>query len=123
MPDLTIGEVARRAGLSASAIRYWERRRLLPPPPRRGGRRCYDPAIVTRLRLLAAARGAGLAIAELNTLLAAADAPAARAAALADAAARVDGRIARLDRLRASLRELAACSCASAMACDLVAGR
>ena len=62
MPDLSIGEVARRAGVSASAIRYWERRRLLAAPPRRAGRRCYDPAVVTRLKQVAAARRASLAI-------------------------------------------------------------
>jgi hypothetical protein len=39
---VTIGEVARKAGLQASAIRYYERLGLLPRPARIGGRRSYD---------------------------------------------------------------------------------
>ena len=43
METLAIGEVARRAGISTSAIRYYERARLLPEPERVGGKRRYEP--------------------------------------------------------------------------------
>ena len=58
---MTVGEFARRAGLRASAVRYYERLGLLPPPPRRNGRRVYGPEAfahlaVVRLRASAASR-------------------------------------------------------------------
>ena len=120
MPDLAIGEVARRAGVSASAIRYWERRRLLPAPPRRAGRRCFDPAIVGRLKQIAAARRAGLAVAEIRILLAAAGTRPGLDSALADALDRVDARLASLRRLRTRLAALAACDCPDPRFCDRV---
>ncbi len=42
MPDLTIGDVARRSGLRPSALRYYEEAGLLPAPARVNGRRRYD---------------------------------------------------------------------------------
>ena len=41
---LSIGEVSRRSGVEASAIRYYERVGLLPAPERRGGKRRYEPS-------------------------------------------------------------------------------
>jgi DNA-binding transcriptional MerR regulator len=120
MPDLSIGQVARRAGVSASAIRYWERRRLIAAPPRRSGRRCYDPAVVVRLRQVAAARRAGLAISEIRVLLAAAETRSGLDAAFASALGRVDDRLAALHRLRSGLAALAACPCADPLRCDRV---
>ena len=121
MPDLSIGEAARRAGVSASAIRYWERRGLVPAPPRRSGRRCYDPAVVVRLRQVGAARRSGLAIAEIRALLAAAQSRSGLDAALAAATRRVDARLDSLRRLRAGLAALAECRCAAPLACDRLA--
>src|SRR5262245_19497317 len=40
---MKIGELALRAGLNASAIRYYEKLGLLAPPHRSGGQRCYSP--------------------------------------------------------------------------------
>ena len=118
MPDLTISEVARRAGLSASAIRYYERRRLIPEPPRRAGRRCYDPSIVAQLRTIAAARKAGLAINDIQALLTATVSRSDLDAALAAALCGLDRRIATLTRLRASLADLAACDCPQPAECN-----
>ena len=42
-PELTIGEVARRAGVATSSIRYYERIGLLPKPERPRGQRRYEP--------------------------------------------------------------------------------
>jgi DNA-binding transcriptional MerR regulator len=41
---VTIGELARRAGVAASAVRYYERMALLPVPARQNGRRVYAAA-------------------------------------------------------------------------------
>ena len=47
-----IDEVARRLGLRASAIRYYEERGLLQPSARRAGRRWYSPADIRRLAII-----------------------------------------------------------------------
>ncbi|HEX7736460.1 MAG TPA: MerR family transcriptional regulator [Ktedonobacteraceae bacterium] len=69
MEDLTISEVSRRAGIRASAIRYYESIQLLPPPRRSGGRRRYSSDILRRLSFIQVAQAAGFSIAEIQTLL------------------------------------------------------
>ena len=66
---LAIGDVARRAGLATSAIRYYERAGLLPNPPRVSGRRRYDPDILGRLRIIRIARDSGFTVAETKLFL------------------------------------------------------
>src|ERR1700736_6217450 len=69
MPDLSIGEVARRAGLRPSAIRYYERVGLLPRAPRVGRQRRYDRTILERLAIVRLGQHVGLRIAEIKWLL------------------------------------------------------
>lgn len=71
---LTIGQVAREAGVRPSAIRYYERTGLLPAPARAGGRREYGDEILTRLRLIAMAKEAGFSLEEVGVLLSGIDA-------------------------------------------------
>ena len=71
MNELTIGEVARRAGLHTSAIRYYESVGLLPAPKRVNGRRRYDENVFQRLGLIQLLRDAGFGIGEIQTLFAA----------------------------------------------------
>jgi MerR family transcriptional regulator, redox-sensitive transcriptional activator SoxR len=70
----SIGELASRTGVRASAIRYYERRGLMPEPERVAGRRRYGEGAVRRLRTIAAAKAAGLSLADARDLLAASDA-------------------------------------------------
>jgi MerR family redox-sensitive transcriptional activator SoxR len=69
MEELTISEVAKRAGMRASAIRYYESVQLLPTPRRSAGRRRYSPDILRRISFIQTAQAAGLTIAEMQTLL------------------------------------------------------
>ena len=69
MEELTISEVAKRAGIRASAIRYYESVQLLPPPQRSAGRRRYNPDILRRISFIQVAQSAGLTIAEIQTLI------------------------------------------------------
>ena len=69
MEDLAIGEVARRAGIRPSALRYYESIQLLPPPRRVGGRRRYDETTVGMLKIIQLAQSAGFSVAEIATLL------------------------------------------------------
>lgn len=70
---LTIGEVARRAGLNTSAIRYYEARGVLPEPERESGRRRYTEETVRRLHVIEVAKQAGFTLDEARVLLASAD--------------------------------------------------
>jgi len=66
---LTIGEVARQAGLRPSAIRYYESAGLLPAPLRVSGWRRYDGTVRARLAVIELAKLAGFTLAEIRTLL------------------------------------------------------
>jgi MerR family transcriptional regulator, redox-sensitive transcriptional activator SoxR len=69
-PELTIGEAADRAGVAASALRYWERTGLLEAPVRRGGRRRYDERALRRIEAVVRARRAGFTLAETRLVVA-----------------------------------------------------
>lgn len=66
---MRIGEVARRAGMNASAIRYYEREGLLPTAARASGKREYDSRTVERLKLIAAAQQFGFRLNEIREML------------------------------------------------------
>src|SRR6266702_3575716 len=68
MEALTIGEVAQRAGIRASAIRYYESVEVLPAPQRINGRRRYDENVLGRLAVIQVAQQAGFTVAEIRTL-------------------------------------------------------
>ena len=72
-PTLTIGQVAARAGLRTSAIRYYERVGLLPAPERLGGQRRYTAETVRRLGVIDVAKRAGFTLDDARLLLAAGD--------------------------------------------------
>jgi MerR family redox-sensitive transcriptional activator SoxR len=65
---MTIGEVSRRSGLAASAIRFYEQAGVLPKPPRASGRRQYDPSILERLAVLERAKACGFTLEETRRL-------------------------------------------------------
>lgn len=64
-----IGELARRAGMATSTIRYYERIKLLPPSKRVNTKRRYDETILQKLSVIKLAQHAGFTIAEIQTLL------------------------------------------------------
>jgi MerR family transcriptional regulator, redox-sensitive transcriptional activator SoxR len=72
-PQLTIGEVARRAGVATSSIRYYESIGLLPEPDRLHGRRRYDQQVLGKLAFVGVAQSAGFKLAEIKELIGAAD--------------------------------------------------
>ena len=65
----TIGEVADRADVPASTIRYYERIALLPEARRVHGRRRYGEAVLPKLNVIRLAQQAGFTLAEIQTLL------------------------------------------------------
>jgi MerR family transcriptional regulator, redox-sensitive transcriptional activator SoxR len=68
-PELSIGEVARRAGVATSSIRYYESIGLLAEPEREGGQRRYDEAVLGKLAFIGVAQSAGFKLAEIKELI------------------------------------------------------
>ncbi len=66
---MAIGEVARRAGINASTIRYYEKVGLLAKPERVNGRRRYESGVLELLAVVRVAQQAGFTIAETRTLM------------------------------------------------------
>jgi len=126
-PTLSIGEVARRAGLATSAIRYYERAGVLPPAERVAGRRTYGPDAVRRLGVVAIAQQAGFTLAEIRELLDGTDAGAPAGDTLRALAERklpeVEALIARAEAMRAWLALARECGCPSLDVCALFDGR
>jgi MerR family redox-sensitive transcriptional activator SoxR len=115
---LTIGEVAREAGVAATTLRYYEQIGLVPEPARLGGQRRYDGAILARLEVIRLCKSAGFALEEIQ-LLFADDAPGRPISrALAEAKlAEIDARMASLARARAVIEWGMRCTCPSIDAC------
>ena len=115
MSELGIGEVARRASLASSALRYYEREGLLPPAHRRNGRRFYDEHVLERLSVIELAKRAGFTLAEIKRLFGGFDRrtpPGERWRRLAEEKFReLDERIAEAQRMQAVVRVIARCEC------------
>ena len=115
MGELSIGEVAGRAGLATSAIRYYEREGLLPRAGRRSGQRVYDASILDRLTIIGLAKNAGFTVAEIRRLLvgfSGKTAPGARWRALAEKKlAELERRIDEAKRMKEVLEIVTGCEC------------
>lgn len=72
MPDrlLTIGQLARRTGVAASALRYYEKLGLLPPPARMSGQRRYPESAIEYVGTILLLRDAGFSLVEQKALMA-----------------------------------------------------
>jgi MerR family mercuric resistance operon transcriptional regulator len=109
MDDLTIGSLARKAGVGVETVRFYQRRGLLAVPPRAGGIRRYGLKDVERLQFIKRAQAAGFTLAEIGELIAL-DAGEDRPRARELAAARIealDVKIAELNDARSALFRLA----------------
>ena len=125
---MMIGEAARNAGVGVETIRFYERRRLIeqPPKPKGGGFRVYPPHTVERLRFIRQAQGLGFSLSEIDELLSLRADPSKDCGDVRRRAeaklVEVEGKIARLERVRAALAELiAACPAQGALrACSIL---
>lgn len=114
--ELEIGEVARRAGLRPSAVRYYEDRGLVSPARRSAGRRrLYGVETVERLALIAFAKSIGFSLEEIRSLLFGfpdVTPPGARWSGLAQAKlAELDAMAQRIETMRAALQRISRCGC------------
>src|SRR5262245_42789752 len=116
MIDLDIAEVARRSGVPASTLRFYEEKGLIESTGRRGLRRLFDPAVLERLSLIALARSAGFALDEIAPMLAP-DGPRLDRKVLVAKADELDRTIRKLTAMRDGLRHAAACPAPRHMDC------
>lgn len=68
-PELTIGEIARRAGVATSTVRYYESIGVLPEPERERGQRRYDESVLGKLGFIGVAKEAGFSLPEIKELM------------------------------------------------------
>jgi Hg(II)-responsive transcriptional regulator len=125
--SLTIGQLAREAGVNLESIRFYETRGLVPEPPRsRTGYRLYAQDTVRRIRFIKRAQELGFSLHEIGELLALRADPHASGANIRDRAiAKIRGiaeKIADLERIKVHLEQLAAaCSgCGSVEHCPII---
>jgi MerR family transcriptional regulator, redox-sensitive transcriptional activator SoxR len=121
---LTIGEVAKRSGVAASALRFYEERGLIASVRAGLGHRRYPRAVLRRIAFIVFAQRIGLGLDEIAVELA--KLPADRVPSRQDWARlsgawirRIDQRIAELERLRAGLTQCIGCGCLSIDKCSL----
>jgi MerR family redox-sensitive transcriptional activator SoxR len=124
MDLLTIGEIARRAGVAASALRFYEEKGLIRSERAGSGHRRYPRSVLRRIAFIVFAQRVGLSLEEIAAALA--KLPDERIPKRADWARlsgawtrRIDQRIAELQRLKAGLTECIGCGCLSIDRCAL----
>lgn len=113
---LTIGLLARRAGVGVETVRFYEREGVLSPPHRRiSGYREYDEGVVARLRFIRRSKQLGFTLKEIKELLSLRHDPQTPAADLKHQAeakmADIEAKIQTLQNMKAALQTLTnACS-------------
>jgi MerR family redox-sensitive transcriptional activator SoxR len=121
---LTIGEVSRRSGVASSALRFYEERGLISSERSGSGHRRYPRSVLRRIAFIVFAQRVGLTLEEIGEELA--KLPPHRVPTRRDWSrlsskwtARIDERIAELERLRLGLTECIGCGCLSLDRCKL----
>ena len=121
---ISISEVARRSGVASSALRFYEERGLIASERAGSGHRRYPRSVLRRIAFIVFAQRIGLHLDEIRAeldKLPPGKVPRRRdwAKLSAGLSARIDERIAELERLRAGLTECIGCGCLSLDRCEL----
>ncbi|BAV34450.1 MerR family transcriptional regulator [Sulfuricaulis limicola] len=114
---MDITEVAKRSGVPASTLRFYEEKGLIVSVGRRGLRRLFDPRVLERLALIALGRTAGFSLDEIARMFAPDGRPRIDRRALASKAEELDRTIQKLSAVRDGLQHAAVCPAPSHMEC------
>ena len=126
MADVGIGKLAELTGVKVPTIRFYEQNGLVPSPRRsEGGQRRYEKSAVHRLHFIRHARDLGFSVEDIRQLLTLSEHPAMSCDAAEEIAhhhlRQVEGKIARLRRIRAELkRMIEACGGGSTADCRIL---
>src|SRR5258706_8382717 len=120
---MPIGDVARDAGVRASAIRYYERLGLLPTPERSNGRRRYTEEVLQRLEVIRFARDSGFTLREISRLFAGRQYSARLRELATDKIAELEGAVLRARAMQSLLRSALRCNCLTPEECGRVMRR
>jgi len=112
-----ITDVARRSGVPASTLRFYEEKGLITSIGRRGLHRVFDPGVLERLALIALGRSAGFSLEEIALMFAPDGRPRIDRKMLVAKAEELDRTIRKLTEMRDGLRHAAACRAPSHMEC------
>lgn len=119
---MDITEVARKTGVPASTIRFYEEKGLIRSIGRRGLRRLFEPAVLERMALIGLGRAAGFSLDEIGRMFAPNGRPCIDRKMLVAKADELDATIRKLTKMRDGLRHAAACSAPSHMECPSFQG-
>lgn len=114
---MDIAEVAKRSGLPASTLRYYEEKGLIASIGRRGLRRMFDAGVLERLALIALGRSAGFSLDEIARIFVPGGRVRIDRRLLAEKADALDATIGKLGAMRDGLRHAANCPAASHLEC------
>jgi DNA-binding transcriptional MerR regulator len=114
---MDIAEVARRSGVPASTLRYYEEKGLIASTGRRGLRRLFDAGVLERLALIALGRAAGFSLDDIARMFGAEGGPRVDRQMLLAKADELDRTIQELCTMRDGLRHAAACRASDHMQC------
>ncbi len=106
---MDISEVARRAGVPASTLRYYEEKGLIAPLGRQGVRRRFSPAVLDQLALIALGQAAGFSLDEIGSMFGHDGEPSIDRQMLSAKADEIDQMVKRLNAMSRGLRHAAVC--------------
>jgi len=109
--------VAKRAGVAASTLRFYEQKGLIASAGRRGLRRVFAPKVLERLALIALGRSAGFSLDQIARMFTPDGKVRIDKGLLSSKAEELDGTIRRLTAMRDGLRHAAVCPAPSHMEC------
>ena len=114
---MDISEVAKRSGIPASTLRFYEEKGLIASTGRSGLKRVFPPAVLERLALIQLGAAAGFSLEEIARMFGADGHPRIDRELLSAKATELDGTIRKLSAMRDGLRHAARCPAPSHMEC------
>ena len=114
---MDISEVARRSGIAASALRFYEEKRLIASVGRQGARRRFSPEVLDQLALISLGQAAGFSLDEIRAMFSPQGEPNIDRHKLSAKADEIDRKVRRLKAMSDGLRHAAACPAPSHAEC------